>query len=230
MAVAMRRNGLNCSRSYRMPSGTDPPSRAGCRRRVSEKRLIRTSSVASKNRTSTVCPWARSSCTICSGPFRKSRPRISLTRATSRIRSVDFFTSSTKVANNATGRLSRQKNPSSSSALTAVDLPEPERPVMMTILSLLNLIPQRPHIQPCHQPLVEIPGRMVAHPLEQVVARSHFDNGGQVTAGTDRNLQVRQIDPEDGVNPVVNTEPFVLLFGIPFHQFQNHVDDLFLPD
>src|SRR6266567_1732212 len=120
---------------------------------------------------------------------------MSITSATSRTRSLDFSTSSMKVGIRVTGRLSRQKKPSSSRARTAVDFPEPDRPVMISIRILLHLVSEGSDIQAGQELLVKLPGGVVAHPLEKEISGRHLNDGSEVAAGAYRNFQVGEVDP-----------------------------------
>src|SRR5512135_1367122 len=119
---------------------------------------------------------------------------MSMTNATSATLSVDLSTRSMKVGMSMTGRLSRQKKPSSSRARTAVDFPDPESPVMMTIRILFHLVSQGPYLHARQELFVELPGRMVPHPLEQEVAGRYLDDGGEVASLTHGDAQVGQVD------------------------------------
>src|SRR5512141_2615319 len=113
---------------------------------------------------------------------------MSMTRAISRTLSSDFPTSSMKVGKRVTGRLSRQKKPSSSRARTAVDFPEPERPVIISIRILFHLVAERTHFHARKEFLVELPGRMVPHTFKEEVPRGHLYDRREVAARPDRDL------------------------------------------
>src|SRR5947209_10937 len=103
---------------------------------------------------------------------------------------VPWPTSSSSLGNSSTGRLSMQKKPRSSSARVAVDLPDPDMPVMTTIrcvsgagaCSLLDFVTDAPGERGLgdllRQLFLEIARRVMALQLEQVVARGHLDDGG----------------------------------------------------
>jgi hypothetical protein len=128
-SVARSRKGNIRVRSVWMASGSDKPSRArGCGRREVLKRRSSASSLASKKRTwvaTPACssPLSKVSALSGSGTLRASRPSASrkkrgLPRAISM-----------SVGSMGGGRLSTQNQPRSSRALSAVEMPEPDRPV-----------------------------------------------------------------------------------------------------
>src|SRR5512137_2632967 len=155
---------------------------------------------------------------------------MSMTRATSRTRSLELPTSSINVETNATGRLSRQKKPSSSRARTAVDFPEPESPLMMRIRILFHLGPERTNLQTRQEFFVKLPRRMETHPFQEEIPGRHLYYRGQVAPRADRYSQMRQIHAQNGVNQVINPETVVFIGGVPLDQLQHHIDDLFFAD
>src|SRR5438105_4244827 len=71
--------------------------------------------------------------------------------------------------------------------------------------------------------LLELLGGVMALQLEQVVARRHLDDGGQVAAGAHRDHEQRYLDVEDGVLLLLDAEPVVLDLVVPLDQLHHHL-------
>ena len=104
----------------------------GWGRRVSLNRRCRTFSSASRKSTLAAKPLARSWRKTCGNCLRKSRSRMSTTRA-ERCSSAESRMRSAKRGMRAEGRLSTQNQPLSSRARATCVFPEPLRPVMIRI-------------------------------------------------------------------------------------------------
>src|SRR5262249_689115 len=126
-----------------------------------------------------------------------------------------WTTSSSSLGSNRTGRLSMQNQPASSSARIAVDLPPPDMPVSRTMRSgganSLHLVADAARHRRlgdlAREPLLEVLGRVVPLELEQMVARGHLDDGGQVAPRTNRDDQERHLRVEDAVLLLLDAEP-----------------------
>src|SRR6266545_4383614 len=124
----------------------------------------------------------------------------------------------------------------SSSARNAVLLPAPESPVTMTmsmgsltthdvsrqgerarvLLDEVGAPPPRPGL--CDglvQVVLELARRVVAHELQELVARRHLDDGGHVAARAHRDVEERQLLVEHGVDLFVDAEAVVLGVLVP---------------
>src|SRR6185295_6634344 len=240
---AIPRRSPRAARSARMPSATLPPGASGCRRRVSEKRRRSDSSEASRNSTSTWCPPRRTSSMIRGASLRPTPSRASITTAIFATVPWPTPASSVSLGSRATGRLSMQKKPASSSARTAVLFPAPAMPVMTTTclpagaageVTSLHLFPHRL----AHgalgdgavQPVRELARRVVPLQLEQVVARRHLDAGGHVASGADGGDGERELGAHDVELRLVHAQPVVLGLGVPLHQLHHQLDLLAVPD
>ena len=115
MRSAIFRMGRRASRSSRMPSMAGWLMARGCGRRVSLKRRWSTFSSASRKSRLTAIPLVRSWRKTCGNCLRKSRSRMSTTRA-ERCSSAESRMRSAKRGMSALGRLSTQNQPLSSSA------------------------------------------------------------------------------------------------------------------
>src|SRR5215470_15005339 len=141
-------------------------------------------------------------------------------------------TSSRSLGSKRTGRLSMQNQPASSSARIAVDLPPPDMPVSRTMRSgganSLHLVADAARHRRlrdlAREPLLEVLGRVVPLELEQMVARGHLDDGGQVAPRTNRDDQERHLRVEDAVLLLLDAEAVVLDPVVPFDQLHHHLD------
>src|SRR5262249_26034223 len=141
-------------------------------------------------------------------------------------------TSSSSLGRSSTGRLSMQNQPASSSARIAVDFPPPDMPVSRTMrrggANSLHLVADAARHRRlgdlAREMLWESLGRVVPLQLEQVVARSHLDDVGQVASGPYRHHQERHLHVEDAVLLLLDAEPIVLDPVVPLDQLHHHLD------
>src|SRR6202171_4055976 len=231
-------------RSRAIPSCTLPSGLRGCRRRVSENLRISASSAQSKNPTSSWWPSRRTS-SRAAGVESRNRPSRASTTMASRCTSslVPWLTSSSSFGSSITGRLSMQKNPRSSSALVAVDFPAPDNPVTTTMRCVsaprfgglfsgtsatsLHLVADPPGERGLRDLLgelfLELLRRVVPLEFQQVVARGHLDDGGQVAPRPHRDDEERHLHVEHGVLLLLDAEPVVLDLVVPLHQLHHHL-------
>src|SRR5437868_5960605 len=230
---AIARSAPRSLRSSATPSATLPSGASGCRRRVSLKRRSRVSSEQSRKTTSSLCPERRTSSTAWGVWSRKRPSRASITSA-SRCSSSDApcTTRSSSLGTSSTGRLSMQNQPASSSALMAVDLPPPDMPVSSTMRrregNSLHLVADAAGHgrlgDLARQLFLEVLRRVVALQLEQVVARGHLDDGGEVASGAHGNDEQRHFRVEDAVLLLLDAETIVLDAVVPLDQLDDHLD------
>ena len=112
----------------------------------------------------------------------------------------------------------------------AVVLPEPETPLIR--ITRMFFTPPRPALKftpfllhLAKEPFLKLKGRIVTHPLEEVIPGSHLDDRRKITARGHRDFQHGKFHPQEGILFLLQSHTVILHLGIPFHQ----LDDQFNP-
>src|SRR6516162_4661206 len=132
---ASPRTSRSSSRSAAMPSVTRPVPCSGCGRRSLSNLRTSVSSAASRYTTRADARRVPRSLMADFRSVLNARLRTSTTAAILATAPLDLAARSTIVGSSPGGRLSTTNQPRSSSDLAAVDLPAPDKPVMMTMSS-----------------------------------------------------------------------------------------------